>query len=135
MNKVELQGKVDRLNINRVGEKMKSSFTVVIKKVFNNREFTDYVPVEIWKNLSGLENGDEVRVEGSFTTQSWDNKEGGKSYKSLVVAYRVFRVIPLGENDYTKSEPEYSTQSNYKNNGNSGDRFEYNSDSSPEDIF
>lgn len=135
MNKVELQGKVDRVKVLKVGEKSKTSFTVVIKKVYNNREFTDYVPVEAWKNLS-LENGEEVRVEGSFTTQSWEGKDGNKLYKSIVNATRVYRVSQvLEDNDFQKIESEYSSQSNYKSNGNGGVRFEYNGEESPEDIF
>lgn len=98
----------------------------------NNREFTDYVPVEIWRELNNLQSGDDVRVEGKFATTSWDNQSGGKSYKSFVVAYKVFKMIRLDGDSYDTGGYEQNFPSNSK--GRTAE-FYSSLSGSPEEIF
>lgn len=129
MNKVELQGVVDRIESKTVGDKKVTTFTVKVVTQMNDREFTNYVPVEIWRELNGIRNGEDVRVEGKFSTTSWDNPQGGKSYKSFVSAFRVYSIrrLDLQEksiSDYESLRPQMGNVST----------IDYQNDS-PEDIF
>jgi len=102
MNKVELHGTVDRLEVKKINEKFLTTFTVVVKSVRDNREFSNYIPVECWKSLE-ISNGDFVRVEGSFSTKSWENQSGVKIYKSFVMGFNIFKMT---KTEYQNSSPE-----------------------------
>jgi single-stranded DNA-binding protein len=149
MNKVELHGTVDRLEVKKINDKVLTSFTVIVKTIRENREFSNYIPVDVWKSLE-ISNGDFVRVEGSFSTKSWDNQSGGKNYKSFVNGFMVFKMtkadihnnddstVITESSDLDKLDPVFAKKSLQKGNLTNANKYtesfsEFSEN--PEDIF
>ncbi len=56
----------------------------------NKQERTEWVNITMWKKLADLAvkfltKGSQVYVEGSLKTESWDDKDGSKKYRTYVL--------------------------------------------------
>lgn len=68
----------------------------------NRQSKTEWHNIVIWGKLAEvanqyLEKGKTVYLEGKITTRSWDNTNGGKSYKTEIVCSTMQFMSPSGK--------------------------------------
>ncbi len=83
-----------------------TSFSVAVNSKFGESESTEWFNVVAWDKLAEtcnqyLTKGQQVFVEGRLQTRSWEDKDGGKHYKTEVIANKV---LFLGQRK--QEEPE-----------------------------
>jgi single-strand DNA-binding protein len=81
------------------GGTIHASLSVAVSEKYKNKEGkyvenTEWINVSVWgQSASYIEKyakkGDQVFVEGSIKTRSWDDKDGNKKYLTEVVAKEV----------------------------------------------
>ena len=87
------------------------SFSVAVNSKFGETESTEWFSIVAWNKLAEtlnqyLKKGQQVFVEGRLQTRSWDDKDGGKHYKTEVIANRV---LFLGQHKQSEETGEEST--------------------------
>lgn len=73
------------------------TFTVATSRTIKDKEYTDFIPVQVWGNLaeacaSALHKGSRVFVRGRFSTRSYESN-GQKRYFTQIDAEMV--ALPL----------------------------------------
>ena len=125
MNRVEVVGKLTRdpelrtiSSVNSV-----STFTVAVNRPFtpqNGERDADFINCRVWnkqaENLAKFcHKGDQIGVEGSIRTSSYDAQDGSKRYVTEVQADRIEFLTPKGGNSGFQNSHDNSSD-NYSGN-------------------
>ena len=95
LNKVMVIGNLGRDPESRMaGETKVVNFSIAVTERYNDRngnrqEKTEWINIVLWAKLAEiaeqyLKKGSTVYVEGKLETQSWDDKDGNKKYRTEV---------------------------------------------------
>ena len=125
MNRVELVGRLTRdpeLRTTSGGVSV-ASFTVAINRPFtpqNGERDADFINCRVWnkqaENLAKFcHKGDQIGVEGSIRTSSYDAQDGSKRYVTEVQADRIEFLTPKGGNSGFQNSHDNSSD-NYSGN-------------------
>jgi len=113
LNKVMIIGNVGQepeMRYTASGQSV-TSFSVACNTKFGENDTTEWVNVIAWKKLAEtcnqyLQKGQQVYVEGRLQTDNWEDKDGGKHYRTKVVAYSVIFLGQRKEREAADLEPE-----------------------------
>jgi single-strand DNA-binding protein len=95
LNKVMVIGNLGRdPEVRMAGSTKVANFSVAVTERYNDRngqrqEKTEWINIVLWARLAEiaeqyLKKGSTVYVEGKLETQSWDDKDGNKKYRTEV---------------------------------------------------
>ena len=125
MNRVELVGRLTRdpeLRTVSSGNSV-ATFTVAVNRPFtpqNGERDADFINCRVWnkqaENLAKFcQKGDQIGVEGSIRTSSYDAQDGSKRYVTEVQADRIEFLTPKGGNSGFQNSHDNSSD-NYSGN-------------------
>ena len=125
MNRVELVGRLTRdpeLRTVSSGNSV-ATFTVAVNRPFtpqNGERDADFINCRVWnkqaENLAKFcHKGDQIGVEGSIRTSSYDAQDGSKRYVTEVQADRIEFLTPKGGNSGFQNFHDNSSD-NYSGN-------------------
>ena len=125
MNRVELVGRLTRdPELRTVSNGISvASFTVAVNRPFtpqNGERDADFINCRVWnkqaENLAKFcHKGDQIGVEGSIRTSSYDAQDGSKRYVTEVQADRIEFLTPKGGNSGFQNSHDNSSD-NYSGN-------------------
>lgn len=114
MNSVTIMGNVTRdPELRQVGDTQKCSFGVAINESYvqngERKENVTFVDVEFWGkqaewSASDLSKGSKVSVVGALRTDSWDDAEGNKRYKTYVRGIEYVGGAPRAKQEQTQPQ-------------------------------
>jgi len=89
-----------------------TSFTVATNEKFGNNDHTEWFSIITWNKLAEtcnqfLQKGQQVFVEGRLQTRSWEDNDGGKHYKTEIIANKV---LFLGQRKQGESQEETDSE-------------------------
>lgn len=99
-------------------------FSIAVRRKFKNQagEYeADFINIVAWRKLAELcgqylDKGKKVAIVGSMQNNNYNNKEGKKVYRDVIVADEVEFLTPKGTN--TQPQQQNTAQGNYNNQGN-----------------
>ena len=112
LNKIELIGNLGKdPETKTLTNTQVSKFSIATSESYKDKEGqkvteTEWHDCEVWGKLSEivdkyLKKGSKVYVSGKIKTQSWDNKDGVKQYRKVII---VRDLLMLGEKEKTDVE-------------------------------
>ena len=112
LNKIELIGNLGKdPETKTLTNTQVSKFSIATSESYKDKSGqkvteTEWHDCEVWGKLSEivdkyLKKGSKVYVSGKIKTQSWDNKDGVKQYRKVVI---VRDLLMLGEKEKTDVE-------------------------------
>ena len=72
------------------------------------QEKTEWHNIVCWKDLSRLNKGDSIYLEGKITTRKWQDKDGNNRYTTEVVAGYVRKLNKSDRNQIQQPQPQPS---------------------------
>ena len=125
MNRVELVGRLTRdpeLRTTSGGTSV-ATFTIAVNRNFtgqNGEREADFISCRVWRNQAEnlakfCHKGDQIGVEGSIRTSSYDAQDGTKRYVTEVQADRIEFLTPKGGNSGFQNSHDDSSN-NYAGN-------------------
>lgn len=100
-----------------------SNFNIGCSWKGKNSEGTEWIPITAFNKLASicnqyLKKGSHVRVTGKFKTQSWEDQQGNKRYKSFI---EIYEMEMLGSKNQDRSDQSSSQKPANNQNGNFDD--------------
>ena len=102
LNKVELQGRIGRVNVQNIGDTKVARMAVATTYEYKDKSSgiiyeTTWHNVVAWesencKDLDKLAKGDEVRVEGRIRNQKYMDAEGNERVSTEIMAKSVVKM-------------------------------------------
>jgi single-strand DNA-binding protein len=93
-----------------------AEFSIAVNEKYKDKESVEFINIVLWKGLADiaeryLKKGASIYIQGKFKTRSWDNKDGGKSYKTEIVGDNL---IMLGSKGDSGKEPTHDLDTGNK---------------------
>lgn len=117
VNKVILLGRVGKEPETRSLPNNKvTSFSIATSEKYKDKEVTEWHNIEVWDKLSDIvekyvKKGDNVYIEGKIKTESWEDKDGTKKFRTKIQANSI-QLLGGGkqEAESTQSAPSQDAQ-------------------------
>ena len=113
LNRVEIIGNVGKEPEMRSTPSGKpvTSFSVAVNSKYGENESTEWFNIVAWNKLAEtcnqfLSKGQQVFVEGRLQTRTWEDNDGGKHYKTEVIANKVLFLGQRKQSEETREELE-----------------------------
>jgi len=124
VNKVILVGRLGKdPETRQVGDTSVTEFSLATSEKWTDKrsgeikEKAQWHNIEIWGRagevaLKYLSKGDEVYVEGSLDYQTWEKKDGGKGYKTIVKVFNLTLIGGKKDRNSDRDDDERAAESN-----------------------
>lgn len=126
LNKVMLIGRLGRDPlIKMAGSTKLAEFSLAVSDKFVGKDGvkkdrTEWVNIVIWGKLAEIverfvKKGSELYVEGRLETQSWDDKDGKKIYKTLINCNQMQMLGGNSNNSNSSNQSDHRQQEEHNN--------------------